>query len=115
MHLKEQCTVDDSSTEDQQWDQDDRNPYNWPSWKKWMVMLISLAVTILSGMNSTSITTAGEALSREFNIKGGIFEYNYFDVTAWTAAAALVPLATLPLMETYGMRLGYLVCLHFAS
>ncbi|KAI9925845.1 hypothetical protein MW887_005651 [Aspergillus wentii] len=60
------------------------------------------------GLNATSITTAGEAISVDFDLDNGIFEYNFFSVTAWNAAAAFVPLVTLPLMETYGMRLGYL-------
>lgn len=111
MQSKDQSSVGDCITVDQQWDRDPRNPFNWPLWKKWMVMVISLAVTFFTGMNSTSITTAGEVLSREFSVRSGIFEYNFFVVTAWNAAAALVPLATLPLMETYGMRQGYLVYL----
>lgn len=112
---KEECPVGDHSPvdqPDQQWDQDARNPFNWPRWKKWMVLLISCVVTFFAGMNSTSITTAGEAISNEFNVDNGMFEYNFFAVTAWNGAAAIVPLATLPIMETYGMRTGYLVSIH---
>lgn len=117
MQTEKQCPIGDCSTVDmdQQWDQDARNPYNWPLWKKWMVMVTGLAVTFCAGMNSTAITTASEALSKEFNIRSGVFEYSFFDVTAWNAAAAFVPLAALPIMETYGMRLGYLVWLPFCN
>lgn len=72
-------------------------------------MLTSCWVTFIVGLNATSITTAAEPISRDFNLSNGFFEYNFFAVTAWNAAAAIVPLATLPLMETYGMRLGFVV------
>lgn len=74
-----------------------------------MSMLTSCWVTFIVGLNATSITTAADAISSEFHLANGIFEYNFFAVTAWNAAAAFVPLATLPLMETYGMRFGFLV------
>ncbi|KAI9045885.1 MFS multidrug transporter [Aspergillus affinis] len=90
-----------------QWAHHPHNPFNWPNRKKWMAMLTSCWVTFIVGLNATSITTAAESISEEFNLGNGIFEYNFFAVTAWNAAAALVPLATLPLMETYGMRNGY--------
>lgn len=109
MQADQNCPVDGSSPTDQQWDEDARNPFNWPLWKKWLVMVTACVVTFFTGINSTSITTAGEALSKDFNLSNDIFEYNFFDVTAWNAAAAFVPLATLPIMETYGMRIGYLV------
>lgn len=94
---------------DQAWDQDQRNPFNWPLWKKWLVMVTSLVTTFVTGMNATAITTAGAVISEEFDLSDSYFEYNFFAVTGWNAAAAVVPLVTLPVMETYGMRIGYLV------
>lgn len=91
------------------WTDHPHNPFNWPSGKKWMAMLTSCWVTFIVGLNATSITTAAESISEEFNLGNGIFEFNFFAVTAWNAAAAIVPLATLPLMDTYGMRNGYVV------
>jgi hypothetical protein len=60
-------------------------------------------------MNSTAITTASDPIAKEFHINNRQFEYAFFLVTAWNAAAAVMPMLTLPLMETYGMRIGYLV------
>lgn len=77
-----------------------------------MVLLISCVVSFLAGVNSTAITTGADEISKDFNVANGIFEFNFFAVTAWNGAAAIVPLATLPIMETYGMRVGYLVCTH---
>ncbi|PKY00464.1 MFS multidrug transporter [Aspergillus campestris IBT 28561] len=90
-----------------EWAHHPHNPYNWPPRKKWMCMLTSCWVTFIVGLNATSITTAAEPISRDFDLSNGFFEYNFFAVTAWNAAAAIVPLATLPLMETYGMRVGF--------
>ena len=97
------------SAADQAWDQDRQNPFNWAEWKKWLVMVTSLITTFVAGMNATAITTAGAVISEEFNLSDSYFEYNFFAVTGWNAAAAFVPLVTLPVMETYGMRIGYLV------
>ncbi|THD00114.1 hypothetical protein EYZ11_000439 [Aspergillus tanneri] len=89
------------------WAYHPHNPFNWPRGKKWMAMLTSCWVTFIVGLNATSMTTAAESISTEFNLSNGTFEYNFFAVTAWNAAAAFVPLVTLPLMDTYGMRYGY--------
>ena len=97
------------SAADQAWDQDAQNPFNWAEWKKWLVMMTSLVTTFVTGMNATAITTAGAVISEEFNLSDLYFEYNFFAVTGWNAAAAFVPLVTLPVMESYGMRIGYLV------
>ncbi|KAJ6779602.1 hypothetical protein PWT90_08384 [Aphanocladium album] len=91
-----------------EWDLHHGNPYSWPDVKKWTVMSTAFIVTFLVGLNATSITTASERISEEFNLNNGNIEYNFFAVTAWNAAAAFVPLFTLPLMDTYGVRWGYL-------
>ncbi|PMB72879.1 putative transporter mfs2 [Beauveria bassiana] len=93
-----------------EWDTHYGNPYTWPARKKWTVVLTASTVTFIVGLNSTSITTAAEIISDEFNLGNDIFEYNFLSVTAWNAAAAFIPLATLPLMDTYGVRRVYLTC-----
>ncbi|KAJ4151103.1 hypothetical protein LMH87_011820 [Akanthomyces muscarius] len=98
---------DGSSSE---WEVHHGNPYSWPNWKKWAVMSTAFLVTFIVGLNATSITTASDIISDEFSLGSGIIEYNFFAVTAWNAAAAFVPLVTLPLMDTYGVRWGYLTC-----
>ncbi|KAM3506028.1 hypothetical protein MY11210_007720 [Beauveria gryllotalpidicola] len=85
-----------------EWDLHHDNPYSWPTRKKWIVVSTACMVTFIVGLNATSITTAADVISAEFGLGNGIFEYNFFAVTAWNAAAAFVPLATLPLMDTYG-------------
>ena len=106
---------DGASGVDSAWTNDPRNPYNWPLWRKWMNMLISCWVTVLVGVNATAYTTAAEALSADFNVSNSFFEYSFFAVTSWNATAAIVPLATLPMLETFGFRIGYTVCEHVLS
>lgn len=91
------------------WDNSSHNPFNWPAWKKWTTMATACWVTFIVGLNATAITTASEEITAEFNLGTGIFEKAFLPVTAWNAAAALVPLLTLPLMDTYGVRYGYVV------
>lgn len=86
-----------------------QNPTAWSQWKKWTTMLTACWVTFIVGLNATSITTASDVLNEEFGLGGGDLELNFFSVTAWNGAAAVVPLITLPLMDTYGVRYGYLV------
>lgn len=114
LDLKEQ-EVQIASEVEPSYDADPRNPYNWPLWKKWMTMAVAYWVAILVGINATSFTTVTDALSEEFNISNGFFEYSFFAVTSWNAAAAIVPLATLPMMETFGFRIGYLVCIQSST
>ena len=99
-----------SSSIELTWENDPRNPFNWPLSRKWATMFVSYWVAIMVGINATSFTTAAEGLSHEFNVSNSFFEYSFFAVTSWTATAAIVPLATLPMMETFGFRIGYVVC-----
>ena len=100
---------------DSAWASDPRNPFNWPLWKKWSVMAVTYWVAIWVGINATSFTTPAIALSEDFNVDNSFFEYSFFAVTSWNAAAAIVPLATLPMLETYGFRIGYVVCTFCSS
>lgn len=93
----------------EEWDSHHGNPYAWSNLRKWSVMSTAFIATFLIGLNATSITTASESISSEFGLSNGNVEVNFFAVTAWNAAAAFVPLVTLPLMDTYGVRWGYLV------
>ncbi|TQW00250.1 MFS multidrug transporter [Cordyceps javanica] len=93
-----------------EWDAHHGNPYSWSNGKKWTVMWTACIVTFIVGLNATSITTASDIISAEFDLGNSSVEYNFFAVTAWNAAAALVPLVTLPLMDTYGVRWGYMTC-----
>ncbi|KFY33261.1 hypothetical protein V494_07785 [Pseudogymnoascus sp. VKM F-4513 (FW-928)] len=51
---------------------------------------------------------SSDPIAKEFHINNRQFEYAFFLVTTWNAAAAVMPMLTLPLMETYGMRIAYL-------
>ena len=91
------------------WHQDARNPFNWTRRRKWTTISVACWVTFITGLNATSITTAAQVISRQFHLPDHRIEVSFFAVVAWNAAAAFVPLVTLPLMDTYGTRIVYLV------
>lgn len=93
-----------------EWPQHPSNPLNWHLRKKWTTMSVACWVTFVVGLNATSLTTASKALSSEFHLSNAIIEDTFLPSTAWNAAAAVVPMITLPLMDTYGVRIGYVVC-----
>ncbi|KAH8131248.1 hypothetical protein ACSS6W_005905 [Trichoderma asperelloides] len=91
-----------------EWNQHPSNPFNWRLWQKWATMGIACWVTFIVGLNATSITTASTPISSKFHLSsGGALDVSFFSSTAWNAAAAIGPLVTLPLMDTYGVRAGY--------
>lgn len=92
-----------------EWAQHPSNPFNWSLWQKWTTMGIACWVTFIVGLNATSITTASTPISSRFHLSNNALDVSFFSSTAWNAAAAVAPLVTLPLMDTYGVRLGYVV------
>ncbi|PON21921.1 hypothetical protein TGAM01_v209177 [Trichoderma gamsii] len=90
-----------------EWAQHPSNPFNWLLWQKWTTMGIACWVTFIVGLNATSITTASTPISSKFHLSNNALDVSFFSSTAWNAAAAVAPLVTLPLMDTYGVRLAY--------
>ncbi|KAL7917229.1 MFS general substrate transporter [Trichoderma austrokoningii] len=90
-----------------EWTQHPSNPFNWSLWQKWATMGIACWVTFIVGLNATSITTASIPISSKFHLSNSALDVSFFPSTAWNAAAAIGPLVTLPLMDTYGVRAGY--------
>jgi MFS family permease len=76
-------------------------------------MSIACWVTFIVGLNATSITTASMPISSKFHLSSSALDVSFLSSTAWNAAAALGPLVTLPLMDTYGVRAGYVVSLTY--
>lgn len=92
-----------------EWSHHPDNPFNWPVHKKWTTMSVCCWVTFIVGLNATSITTASDAISARFHLSNDPVEISFFPSMAWNLAAAVVPLVTLPLMDTFGVRNGYIV------
>lgn len=93
----------------QVWEDDEKNPFNWPKSRKWRVTVLTALVTLLVGLNATAITTPGLAIAEEFHVSDEKFPHSFWPVTAWNTAAAFGPMLGLPLMENFGIRVGYLV------
>lgn len=88
---------------------DPDNPINWPLRKKWMVTGFSCTITFLIGINALSISSAAVQVGERFDVSDAAFPNSYWVVTAWNVGAAIMPLFGLPLLENFGVRLGYLV------
>ena len=88
---------------------DSGNPFNWNAKTKWTITLLACYVTFIVGINSTSITSAAQEINQTFHISDEYFAISFWPVTAWNVGAALAPMVVLPIMEDFGMRIGYLV------
>jgi MFS family permease len=88
---------------------DAANPHNWTKRSKWAVTLTACYVTLIVGLNATAMTTASEAINGTFSISDVHFANSYWPVVSWTVGAALAPLIALPILEDFGIRIGYIV------
>lgn len=88
---------------------DPHNPLNWSLGRKWMITGTACFVAFLVGLNSTAPTSAAIEIGERFHVSDETFPNSFWLVTAWNVAAGVVPMFVLPLMETFGIRLWYLV------
>ncbi|KAF2673202.1 MFS multidrug transporter [Microthyrium microscopicum] len=97
-------------SDEPQWDNphDPANPFNWPPSKKWALTLTACYVTLIVGLNATAMTTASETINQHFSISDAYFAHSYWPVVSWTVGAALAPMIVLPILEDFGMRIGYI-------
>ena len=65
--------------------------------------------TFVVGFNATSITSAAIEINERFGVSDARFPNSFWPVTSWGVGAALAPMVVLPVMEDFGMRIGYLV------
>lgn len=97
------------------WENSPANPFNWPEDRKWRLALVVAAVTLLIGLNATSITTPSLVIAEKFHVSDHHFPHSFWPVTVWNTGAAIGPMVGLPLLENFGIRTGYLVHGHQTS
>lgn len=93
--------------------QDSDNPSNWPESRKWLVATISLMGTLILPWNGTSITVAAREINETFGISDVNFPNSYWTVTSWSLGGAVFVILGLPLLEDFGVRVGYLTLYTF--
>lgn len=71
--------------------------------------LMFLRSTLIVGLNATAMTSAAQEINARFGVSDLRFPNSYWPVVSWTVGAALAPMIVLPIMEDFGMRIGYLV------
>ncbi|QKX62008.1 uncharacterized protein TRUGW13939_09164 [Talaromyces rugulosus] len=84
------------------WDgpNDPEKPKNWPSSRKWSVMLIVSLYTFISPVSSTMVAPALTYIGDDFNIKSEVLLE--LTLSIFILAYAIGPLFLGPLSETYG-------------
>lgn len=109
-HSSEPPPVESSlKAAEKSWENHPANPYNWPEKKKWAIILIAAALTLLVGLNATATTTPSIVIAERFHVSDLKFPHSYWPVTVWNTAAAFGPMVGLPLLESFGIKEGYLV------
>lgn len=91
------------------WAHHPENPFNWPERRKWTIILVAAAVTLLVGLNATSVTTPALIIAERFHVSESAFPHSYWPVTVWNTGAAIGPMIGMPLLENFGIQKGYLV------
>lgn len=87
---------------------DPRNPFNWPTRKKWTITLVAVFATFTTIINGTILTVAHDEIDKAFHISEVSFPHSYWPVTSWTLGGAVFSLIVLPIFEDFGIRPGFL-------
>lgn len=85
------------------------NPFTWPESKKWRILLVAAAATLLIGINASSVTTPASMIAERFHVTESAFPHSFWPVTIWNTGAAFGPMVGLPLLENFGIQRGYMV------
>ncbi|KAI0478082.1 major facilitator superfamily domain-containing protein [Xylaria cf. heliscus] len=87
------------------WNTDPENPYNWPKWKK-NIMLAATAIIAFTGSIATSIISpAHQQLMDEFGVSSTVA---FLPLTTYVLALGLGPVVGGPLSETIGRKKIYI-------
>ncbi|KAI4189592.1 MAG: hypothetical protein LQ346_005092 [Caloplaca aetnensis] len=85
------------------------NPFTWPESKKWRILLVAAAATLLIGINASSVTTPASMIAERFHVTESAFPHSFWPVTIWNTGAAFGPMVGLPLLENFGIQRGYML------
>ncbi|KAI0003198.1 major facilitator superfamily domain-containing protein [Xylariaceae sp. FL0662B] len=89
---------------DWSWDGDRENPYNWPKWRKNLLLLSTCFIALTGSLGTSIITPAHQQLIEEFEISSTVA---FLPLTTYVLALGLGPVVGGPLSETAGRRLVY--------
>lgn len=90
------------------WKYHPKNPFNWPTTRKWLIFLTTCLVIVLVGLNNTVIATPGVIIAEDFGVdtNNPYIDNTVWPITAWNTGAALGPMVGIPFLESFGVRKG---------
>ncbi|TID15304.1 MFS general substrate transporter [Venturia nashicola] len=88
---------------------DEKNPFNWPKWKKWVITITVCFISILTGLPAGAYGAGNAGMERQFHVSQSSFPTLYWATASWNLGAALFPLFFVPLTESMGRMTGYFV------
>ncbi|KAI0802805.1 major facilitator superfamily domain-containing protein [Xylaria sp. FL0064] len=99
-------TFDIGEPGERSWQNDAENPYNWPKWKK-NLLLASTSIVALAGSLGTSIITpAHDQIIKEYGVSDTVA---FLPLTTYVLALGLGPVVGGPLSETAGRKPVYII------
>ncbi|GAA6030344.1 hypothetical protein JCM8097_009058 [Rhodosporidiobolus ruineniae] len=78
---------------------DPEHPWNWPNWKKWMVLWSPLACELISSFGTTCISPAQEKFAADMGVSSVVA---VLPLTMWVIGLGVGPLFLAPLSEWGG-------------
>lgn len=85
------------------WDgpDDPADPYNWPEWKRWTVLLLTSLGGMVTLMSSTMIAPALSTISEEFSTDQATLQ---MDLSIFMLAYVVGPVLLAPMTEVFGRK-----------
>lgn len=87
---------------------DSENPMNWPSWKKWMIIIIISITSTMVTCTSSVVSTAYQGIERDLGIS---HEVAILGLSLFVLGLGFGPIFLGPFSEFYGRRPVYLISL----
>ncbi|ETS84441.1 hypothetical protein PFICI_02466 [Pestalotiopsis fici W106-1] len=109
---KEQPSTEEHATssadpDNVDWEICDQNPKNWSLRRKWIMISVVSANTLLTALGATIPAPGVPTLMQEFHSDGNLLQS--FVISVYVLGFALGPLLIAPLSEAYGRQPAYLV------
>ncbi|TIA26952.1 putative multidrug transporter [Aureobasidium pullulans] len=90
---------------------DPANPFNWSTSRKWVMILTTCFISILTGLPAGSYSAANDQMSSLWNVQNNPFPNLTWATVSWNMGAALFPLLFVPLTENLASYIIFIIFL----